>query len=332
MASKKKKQKKQKADESRPGSVISSISRFVFTLIALLLVLAVSAYLFARTEGFRALVSDQVEKAIGVRLTASSSRITWNGGIVFEDVRSEDQKETEGAGLVAARVRIDASLVEALRGRFVAALRAVHVQDWRLQFSLDEAGVWQPASLGKVSDWLGRWGTLALPEDEVGGTPAPAEANDSGDDSEPPVRPRIQLADFKRTLLRIQNGDLIWSDRSGNALADIRGVTFKLTPLELPTHPAAHYHLQVESATATDGSNVRDMDVELFQTGLTYFVINLEAVRQAARRAQEENEEIPPPVLDRTDSTSRAQEESDPDREILEELIREELRDALSEG
>jgi hypothetical protein len=320
------KKKKKKADESRPGSLISAITRFVFTLVALAIILTVSAYLFVRTEGFRSLVSDRLEKATGVRLEADSSRIAWNGAIVFQDIHSADSEGDPVPGFTAASVQIQANLVAALRGQSVASLRAVHVQDWGMQFSMDDTGVWQPASLGQISDWLGRWGSLALPEDEPGVSQAAAAPDEAKGDQVPEVRPPVKLAELKETKLRIRNGEIIWRDRSGNPLAEIRGVTFNLTPLDLPTNPASHYHLQVESATATDGSKVRDMNVELLRTGLTYLVINLEAVRQTAGRA----EEIPQPVSSRTESTSRAQEEPDPEREILEELIREELRDALA--
>ncbi len=100
MASDKKKEKKTNA--SPFGALISAITRTVFTLLALVVILSVSAFLFARTEGFRSLLSDQIEKAIGLRLEADSSRIAWNGAIVFQGVRSADH---EGPGLSASPSR-----------------------------------------------------------------------------------------------------------------------------------------------------------------------------------------------------------------------------------
>lgn len=328
------KKKKKKTNASPPGALISAITRTVFTLLALVVILSVSAFLFARTDGFRSLVSDQIEKAVGVRLEADSSRTTWNGAIVFRNVRSAGH---EGLGLIASKVRVETDLAAAIRGKFVEALRAVQVQDWRLQFSMDDAGIWQPAGLGKISAWLQRWGSLALPADEPVELPPTDAAKTPGEDPAQEVRPRVKLAEFNQTRLHIQNGELIWRDRSGSVLAEIRGVTFKLTPLDLPTSPAAHYHLQVESAAAADGSKIRNMDVELFRTGLTYFVINLEAARQTARRPEAMDRSPRPaadPEPDRTESTSRARDESaqDPEHDVLEELIREKLRDALREG
>ena len=303
---------------SRCSSILGALSRFVCTLLALVLILGVSLFLFSRTEGFRSLVSDRIENTIGVQLEAEASRIAWSGEVIFEGVRSISGEDGREPGFTAGSVRFLADPLAVFRGDYVPALRSVRIDDWRLEFVMDEGGIWQPQGLAVFTGWVERWGSVALPHDEPAVTPDSARGPVGTTEAAVDPAPRMGLRNLAR--VRIRDGDMVWWASSERPLAEIRGMSFDLTPLDLPTGPGGHYHLWWDSFASADGAAVRKLDVELFQVGPSYLVINLEA-----------DETSPPESL--SESTPKREEPAKPPAsDDLREQIREELRGALEEG
>lgn len=249
------------------------------------LIIYVTGFLFAGTEGFRSLLESRMEKQLGMQVDIGGSRSSWSGDIFLSDVVTVTDGDDETPALQIERIEIDTAPWQFFKGNLVGGIRRAQLSHWSLSFSLNDQGGWEPGELGAVTDWLGRWGSLTLPAGEAapektvrGGA---VEVDDAGASA-----PGRSFEVWDHSIISLEDGDIQWGDAAGNVLASIYGVSFIRTPLNLPTRKAGHYHLTVDSAIVAD-ARVRDMDVELLRTGDTYLVLNLHAVRQQGPTTEE---------------------------------------------
>lgn len=324
--------RKKKPPEPEPPPPGSAIRRIVLTLLAACLILYVSAFLFARTEGFRSYLSGRLAKSTGLELEIAASRMTWNGDFLFSGVRTAGTENKGAPGLQAQSVRLDVSIHSLIRMGLSGAIRRVEIDGWQVDFGQDAEGRWEPAPLIGISGWMGQWGALTLPDEgpRVESVDVPVVGEDETLDSD-----HGNLSDamdyFSSTVISLNDGDMTWFDASGDIQASVHDASFLLTPLPLPTREAAHYHLKVASVVMPDHQRVLDLDIELIHTGGTDFVINLVMVRQSSSGSGFNRvESTPPDEIPAPRSGREAAFESDGDA-VLNELIRDELEEALSE-
>ncbi len=317
---------------------------------ASVLIIYVTGYLFAGTEGFRSLLESRLEKQLGLQIEIGGSRSSWSGDIFLSDLATVTE-EGETPALTIEKIEIDTAPWQFFKGNLVRGVRRAHLGHWSLSFSLNEQGAWEPTELGQVTDWLGRWGSLALPSTDTAKQKAVRGGAVDVEASEDPA-PGRSFEVWDHSVISLEEGDIQWADEVGNVLASIHDVSFIRTPLDLPTRKAGHYHLTVESAIVGE-VRVRDMDVELLRTGETYLVLNLHAVRQQGPSAGEpkrstkrfgRTSEVVTPVtaappaarpvevvtIDEVRVIDPRAAKTAPSQD-LEELIRGELEDALRE-
>lgn len=284
MATKRKATKK-KPKAPPPPPPGSPVVRSVLLLVAIVFIVLVTGYLFAGTEGFRSIVESRIEAALGIPLEIESSRALLHGGLVFEDVHTTNRIADGVGGVQVDRASIRIGWLALLGGDLAGATRAVEVQGWRVHFAPDAEGVMQPRALSGASDWLGQWGGLALPDSReistkhrAGRAGAPEVSMDASGTGQ-------ALDAWTNTQFSLRGGDIAWWDRHGNEVVSVHDIAFHLTPLELPTRAATHYHATVKSAVLPGDQRVRDMNLELLRTGASYLVLNLEATRQTGTGA-----------------------------------------------
>lgn len=224
------------------------------------------------------MVASRLEKQLGVKVRIDGSRSSWNGDITLTGITAGDGAKDETAAVRIEELRLDISPSALIRGDLRRGVRGAAIRDWRVRMSLDDAGLWHPSWLSGTTEWLGRWGSLAVPAPEQ---PEAAAATAATAHPVEPGASALILDDWDRTAISLEDGTMEWIDETGRVVAFVHQVSFTRTPLDLPTRQAGHYHLRVAAALAGP-TQVRDLDVELLRTGDSYLVLNLEAVRQPA--------------------------------------------------
>jgi hypothetical protein len=272
--------------DPEPFSFSAWLARTSMMMVAGVLILAVTAVLFAKTEGFRSIVVREVEGQLGLKVAVGKSGLLWNGVVRLQDLRAAGEDTTRPYGVEIAEVHLRLSPFNLVRRGEASLLRSIDLRDCHATFSPDESGEMQPGRLSGISDWLARWGKLALPS--------------TGDDPRrpSPIHPTVPeetgtgLAGpsmrWKRTRIAVHNAELRWLDAGGNTIVSVRDLDFTSVPVRFPTRDAIHIHLVAGLVELADGSQVSDMDVELLETGASYLVLNLEAVRRTGAAASPE--------------------------------------------
>ena len=271
--------KKKPRPEPEPFSFSAWLARTGMMIVAGVLILAVIAVLFAKTDGFRSIVEREVESQLGLHVSVGDSGLLWNGDVRLQNLRTvgDDSVHPYGVEIVEARLRL--SLLNLVRRGEVSVLRRILLRDCQVTFSPDEGGELQPKRLNGVTDWLARWGGLALPSTEDGSRRT--SLFHPADPGETEAGPGDSGFNWKQTRITVLNADMRWLDAEGNAIVSVHDLDFTAVPIRFPTRDATHLHLVVGLIELADTSRVNDMDVELLQTGASYLVLNLAAVRRA---------------------------------------------------
>lgn len=262
--------------------------RWSLTGLATVLLLYGTGYGFARTEGFRSILAGRLEKSLGIPITIGGSSSSWRGDITLTGIYATPRKSDDEPAVQIGTLRLATSPLAFLSGDLYGGIRRADLDHWRINMVLDEHGRWQPDWLTGVTDWMGRWGSLAVPvgtvEPTAGLEPVAGPAVES---------PPLHFETWSNTVVSLTDGAMEWRDTKGTMVAFVTDVGFVRTPLHLPTREAGHYHLTVGSAKA-GATRMRDLDVELLRTGDSYLVLNLEAVRHQVAPAADP--EPAPPV------------------------------------
>ena len=261
---------------------MSAIVRTTLTGGVAAAIILITGFLFARTEGFRSIVESQIAASTGQHVKIGESAALWNGDLVLGNIRTGNDNDEGAAGVRIESAHIDIDWFLLLRGDMELGIRKVSVNNWRVDFAPDKDGRLQPKELVAASDWLSKWGGLAIPPAMTSSrkTLSP-KANLSQANSN--AMTEIDLNRWRNTCISLRDGDITWWDGQGNIRVSVHEISFFLTPLDFPTRKAAHYHAKVKSAILPGDNRVRDMDVELLRTDDTYLVLNLKAIRQTPR-------------------------------------------------
>ena len=188
-----------------------------------LLVALVTGWFLARTEGVRKLLAERLSDRMGVTVTIGKSRIGWPYELVLRDVATAAIAAAGTPGFAVGEVRI-------ARRLFTWQVTLRHVT---LRVQQDEAGVWMPLVAARIAD-LRQASALDLVR------------------LTNPVRQRLRL--------RISDGSLDWLDADGRTEASLRGVGFRMEPVDLPdAREMTYYRLNVYAASGGALGDARDL-------------------------------------------------------------------------
>ena len=317
------KKKRAAKEEATSSSPLATFKATFYSLVAAAVVVYVAGFFFARTDGFRALLEDQIEKRLGQRIEIASSQGTLTGDLVLEGLVVAGPDAAAKPLAEAKSVRVGVSWKGLFTGGLLAAVREVDLADWHIAFQRDAEGNWQPAGLAMAGAWLGRLGGLDVPETTAHAS-AVREAQPSGEKAGPASAP-----DLRRITFDSRDGRMAWWGKDPDEpVARIEGIRFAQTPLALPTRTASHYYLHVDTAQFAGRAGIRDLDVEILMTDDGPYVLDLEAVRQAAPRRKDAVEAWQRyPLSDTGEVKIPDTDFEDPD--TLRARIRAELKSAL---
>ncbi len=186
-------------------------------------VILVTCWFLARTDGGRKLMAEQLSNRMGIPVTIGESRIGWPYELVLRDVATADFAAAGTPGFSVGELRV-------ARRLFSWQVTLRHVT---LRVQQDAAGVWTPLVAARIADLR------------------QASAMDLVRLTEP-VRLNLRL--------HVSDGSLDWLDAGGRVEASLRDVRFRMEPVELPEQrPMTYYGLRVYAASGGALGNARDL-------------------------------------------------------------------------
>lgn len=199
--------KKHEQDEGERRSFSQAFGRFWGAIFFVVIIGYVSMLLIGRTEGFRGIVSDRLEGALGVPVTIGASRITPTLEILLEEVKGGVSSTNQATAMEAKRVAVRLRAGGLLKGSAMP-LRSLAIDGAVFRFSSNGENEWQP--LPALAGALLRWAVVA------GRAVEERDAAFAG------------LAWFRErgVALRLDDTDFFWRDRDGSATAWIEDVDF----------------------------------------------------------------------------------------------------------
>ena len=210
-------------EEGRQGC----LGRLLGTLVVLALILLVTVYFAARTEGGRAFVEDRLERRLGVALTVGGTAIGWPYALVIRDVASDGFGQEGRAGFHADEVRIS-RLHPRLR-------RCVTVHRPVLHLALDDDGAWRPAAFARLGElWRMELGEVS----------------------------RATTGWREQTTLHVHEASLRWYDQEGQERASAGGVSFQVVPVRIPGRDMFYCRLSAYNVSGPDGERLHDVETE----------------------------------------------------------------------
>ena len=200
------------------------------TLFVLAVVLLIAGFFGVRTESFRKMARERIEKETGIPVTIDRARIGWPYGLVLAGVRFANDPTQSLDRLRVDEVRIDVGIgkppLVTLNG---CSLTLVERKD----------GKWDPegvSGLGELRD-------IAQIAGLTGG-----------------IRKKVRL--------RISHGAILWVDWNGHEVARAEDFSFTMEPVVTITGRKLHYcALSVRELALEDGALSRDVKAEWIITG-----------------------------------------------------------------
>ena len=268
---------KKDEEEVPPGpGPIRLFFRFFNTLLVLAIIIYGAARAMTFTAGFKSLIEEQVLARFDLPVTIGKVWSTWSCDLEFSDVATTNVGDVASGEVRAKRVDLEWSLADLLSGH-PWDLRRVGVTGCTITFVARD-GAWDPAALAPISAWLARWLEISLPAPS---NAAPATTTNT------PVKTMADVVGpgrWSNTVFSIRDLSLRWMIGATSELASAEGVWMDVAPLQVPDRSFRYYHLKLNSARAPDGLTIRNVDLELIDTGDQQVVLGFKAERQKAAK------------------------------------------------
>ena len=203
---------------------MSPLNRFLLTAGGVAGIVLVTGYFAVRTDGGRSFIEERLEKRLGMPVTIRETSVGWPYDLVMEDVAT-----TGGADAGAFRV-------QTLRvGWRIGAGVRIAMDRPELDLVRNVEGGWVPARFAKLGE---------LPQQGI------------RDIS------RLTAGFRKKTVLKLRDGRIRWTNAEGITLADAEGVRLDIAPIRLPSRRMIHHALGVYSGMGVDGLRFHDLERE----------------------------------------------------------------------
>lgn len=256
------------------------------TILILLGLLYIAGLAIGRTEGFRALVAQRLEKLLGMPVKIDRTALNARYGLTLKGVVTEGTRRANSPGLRAQRVSIDWRWCDVFR-RGKPGIARVELDKPVIIFAQEEDGTWAPKPLAPLSVFLAKQLQFSLPMRGENRPPrtdsmlavevqGPRAATD-------PAALEAVLSGLK-TEISITRGELAWWTEQPVPVASVEGVSLQATPVALPDRALTHYLLKVTRAASVNGPGIRDLIVELLDTGDQQVVLRFQGEHSAAPR------------------------------------------------
>jgi hypothetical protein len=213
--------------EGENGKRGGGLKRFFVTLLILFVIVYVSCWFAAGTDGMRSLVEKWLSDRVGMPVTVKKVRMSFPVGLVVKDLSSNDFKE-DAAGLQVAELNLSPGVDTA----WLVTLKQV-----RLVLVQDGEKSWMPRFFEKLGD---------LPTRNI------TEIS------------RVTHGFRDRVAVSSEKVSIRWIDGAGGILAAVDDGAFRVEPVSLPVGEWHYHSLSIYryEAPGLDGYSVRDMTRE----------------------------------------------------------------------
>lgn len=264
--------KVQRVDLGGEDGVEREVGRVV-PLRVIALVVAILLYggaqVISRTEGFCALVAEQLGRRLQIPMSLERCGLTWDLDFFFSGAKSEAREGEGAAGFAIGSGRVSWSWPGWGRNR-ARWVRRVELEHWRLELQRTREGVWKPAAFLPVAEWVAKWGRFqglagfGIENGEEGA----AAGRVNGRQGEPAAwgSGKNRFA-WEGVEVVLRDGRIVWWDADGRRLGEADGVELVATPLRTAVRRMNHLWGRVERARAAPGWRVRDLRFEVLAAG-----------------------------------------------------------------
>jgi hypothetical protein len=238
-------------------------------MLFIIVLVLVTGWFMSRTDGARKYVEGRLSSRFGQEVSIGRMYIGWPYKLVLADVRTS---EFEAAGTEGFSVG-DASLSRGIHFWKLAVNEAV------VRIKADGKDGWKPARMAELGDLKD-----ARVQDIV----------------------RITADMRKKLELRVSSSDISWLENDGVEMAYVRGVDFKMLPLNLDGRQMYYYHLGISRASGLVELNGRNIVREWLTTASDDYI-------ELPGRGGEQpaSVDIEPVQPGGTEAVNSAEEESD---------------------
>ena len=269
------KQAKGDADNSKRQSSnpLRTLRRAFVTLLTFLLILFIVGLIIGRTDGFRSIVSQRLEKIVGMPVKIDRTALSLNYSLTLREVATLGEQRMGAPGVSARQVDIAWRWSDLWRrGRL--GIARLEIEKPSVVFAEDADGAWAPARLVPAGEFLLRQLNVTLP------------ATKTEEDFEQAVADKASRSPKKSALVAsvlgldaavaVRRGAVTWWAHGGGApLASIEGGSLFVTPLRAPDRRMIHYLLKVDRAASANGPGMSGVVAELLDIGDQQLVLRL---------------------------------------------------------
>lgn len=254
------------ATTSRRANPIRTLWRAARTLLILLLILYIVGLVASRTDGFRSIIAQRLEKIVGMPVKVDRASLAMNYALTLRGVATEGEPRVGVAGVRARQVDVEWRWSNLWRhGRL--GIARLKIDRPEIAFAEREDGTWSPSRLAQGGEFILRQLNVSLPGKKAVSVSDATEAEKlpvSSPDKSALAAVGIGLdanVSFKR-------GEVVWWARGSDApLASIEGASLSVTPVHLPGREITHYLLTVDRAASAGGPGVSGLVAELLDMG-----------------------------------------------------------------
>ena len=255
------------------------------TVLILLTLLYVSGLVIGRTEGFRALVAQRLEKVLGMPVKIEGTSLDARYGLTLKGVVTEGTRRANSPGVRAQRVAVAWRWGDVFR-RGRPGIARLELDKPVIVFALQENGAWAPAPLEPLSAFLVKQLQFTLPTRPRAESAAPATTA-APEPVESVKSPAVETAlSGLNAHVVISRGELAWWADASVPAASVEGVSLQASPVALPVRALTLYLLKVARAASADGPGIRDLVVELLDAGDQQVVLRFHGEHSAPPRPQ----------------------------------------------
>ena len=278
----------EEAPASRRANPLRGAWRTLRSVLIVLSILYVAGWVIGRTEGFRSLVAQRLEKLLGMPVKIESASLNLRYGLTLRHLVTEGTRRENSPGIRAQRIEIEWRWGDLLR-RGRPGIKRLVLEKPVIVFEQQDSGGWSPDPLAPMSDFLARQMQFSFaPRNAAANVPV---SEGAGTNAPSVVTQRRSKNELTATLghldmaVAIQRGQVVWWTGDAAPAASVEGVTFQATPVQLPDRALTHYVLKVERAASAQGAAIRDLVIELLDTGDQQVILRFLGEHLAPARA-----------------------------------------------
>lgn len=248
--------------------------RLLKTLLLLAIISYVSCLLISRTDGFRTLAAEQIEKRTGLAVKIGKSRCTAALDVMFERLTLE-----ETGSVVQARAACErASVIWHLPRPFGTGQPMEWTLDGVELAMARHEGAWHPAAFADAAGLVANWLKLPLPKDAP---PAAARKERPGDRPARPEAEEWPSWSGPRVKVALRDGRMNWWTGQPEPAADVAGLRLTVTPLDAPERPMMHYLLEAQAVSAQGQPMAAPLRLELLECGDRQILLDMRVGRDS---------------------------------------------------